>query len=123
MFRCVTNSSDKEVSMSPAITEHELIKLKRDLRYEKGTITATTIYKTDIQTVAGMAFDRGQSIMPCISATNLMLHVLEGQAEVMIAGKNFDLTEGENILMPKDKIHALFAKTKLKLALVKGKLV
>ena len=119
MFRCVTNN-DKEISMKPNITEHELIKLKKNLQYEKGAITATTIYKTDIQTVAGMAFDRGQSIMPCCSTTNLMLHVLEGQAEVMIAGKNYDIMEGQEIVMPKNKIHALFAKTKLKLALVKG---
>ena len=106
--------------MTPKITEHELIKLRKNLHYEKGTITTTTVYKTDVQTVAGMAFDRGQSVMPCMSATNLMLHVLEGSAEVMIAGKNFNLEEGEQIVMPKNKIHALFAKTKLKLALVKG---
>lgn len=105
--------------MEPTITEHELIKLKKNLYYEKGSIMTTTIYKTDIQTVAGLAFDRGQSVMPCISPSNVMLHVLEGQAEVMIAGKNYDIEEGERILMPKGKIHALFAKTKLKLALVK----
>lgn len=101
------------------LKDNELIELKESLTYQKSSITTKTLYKTDVQTVAGLAFDRGQSILPCASPSNLMVHILEGSAEVMIAGKNFNLTEGEKILMPKYKMHALFAKTKLKLALVK----
>lgn len=97
----------------------DIKKLKDGLTYEKETITTMTLYKQDAKMVAGLAFDRGQSILPCKSESNLTLQIIEGRAEVMIAGINYDIQEGEEIIMPKNKIHALFAKTKLKLALLK----
>ena len=48
-----------------------------------------------------------------------MFKIIEGRAEVMLNGKNYDLEEGEQLLMPKNTIHALFAKTKLKMAMLK----
>ncbi len=102
------------------LNECDLIELKNSLNYEKESITKKTLLENDIQTIAGFAFDRGQSVFPCKSPMNVTLHILEGNAEVMIAGQNYDISEGEKIFMPKDKIHALFAKTKLKLALVKN---
>ena len=106
--------------MAFALKKEELIKLKNSLEYEKESITAKTILKKDAKMIAGLAFDRGQSVLPCTSTVNLTLHILEGNAEVMVEGRHYDMNEGEKIFMPKDKIHALFAKTKLKLALLKG---
>ena len=102
-----------------SLKKEELNELKNSLEYEKESITAKTILKKDAKMIAGLAFDRGQSIMPCTSTVNLTLHILEGNAEVMISGQNYDINEGDEIFMPKNKIHALFAKTKLKLALLK----
>ena len=106
--------------MSADLRKEDLIELKNTLTYEKESITTKTLYKQNAQIIAGLAFDRGQSVLPCTSEANLTLHILEGKAEVMIAGKNYDISEGEKIFMPRNKMHALFAKTKLKLALFKN---
>lgn len=101
-------------------TENKIINLKNSLDYKKESIVTHTVSKNKNTTIVGYAFDRGQSILPCKAEVNATIHILEGKAEVMIAGQNYDLKEGEMILMPKNKLHALFAKTKLKLALIKG---
>ncbi len=98
------------------ITNEQIMDLKDSLYYEKEKIITKTIIKNKL---TGYAFDRGQSILPYKNQYNEMFKIIEGRAEVMLNGENYDLEEGEEILMPKDSIHALFAKTKLKLAMVK----
>lgn len=94
--------------------------IKETLNYKKESIVSKIITEDKYKSLIGFAFDRGQSILPRKSSVDATIHVLEGQAEVMIGGQNYDITEGEMIVMPKDELHALFAKTKLKLALYKG---
>ncbi|MCR5265763.1 MAG: cupin domain-containing protein [Cyanobacteria bacterium RUI128] len=101
-------------------TENKVLNIKECLEYKKESIVRKTFTEDRNTSITGFAFDRGQSILPCTASVNAAIHILEGRAEVMIAGENYDLDEGEMILMPKDKPHALFAKTKLKLALFKG---
>ncbi len=114
------NNPTMEVSIMSTTTENKIINLKNSLDYKKESIVTHIISKNKNTSIVGYAFDRGQSILPCTAEVNATIHILEGRAEVMIAGKNYDLDEGEMILMPKNKPHALFAKTKLKLALFKG---
>ena len=100
--------------------ENKIINLKNSLDYKKESIVTHIVSKNKNTSIVGYAFDRGQSILPRTEDFNTTIHILEGKAEVMIAGQNYDLNEGEMILMPKNEPHALFAKTKLKLALIKG---
>ena len=109
----------KEVRMSTT-NEHQIMNIKESLEYKKESIVKKTFTEGRNTSIMGFAFDRGQSILPCTASVNAAIQILEGRAEVMVAGQNFDLEEGEMILMPKDTPHALFAKTKLKLALFKG---
>lgn len=98
------------------ITDEQIINLKDSLEYEKEKIVTKTVIENKL---TGYAFDRGQSILPYTKQYNEMFRIIEGRAEVMLNGENYDLEEGEQLLMPKNSIHALFAKTKLKLAMVK----
>lgn len=102
------------------VADQQVLNIKDSLEYKKESIVSKVISLDKRTSITGYAFDRGQSILPCTASVNAAIQILEGRAEVMVAGKNFDLEEGEMILMPKDKPHALFAKTKLKLTLFKG---
>lgn len=95
--------------------DKQVLSLKDSLEYEKEAIVEKTVIKNKL---TGYAFDRGQSVLPSIDSINMTLLVLEGRAEVMVAGKNYDVEEGQKIFLPKEHIHALFAKTKLKFALI-----
>ena len=107
----------KEVMLS-TVTEQQILNLKNSLEYEKESIVTKTVIKNKL---TGYAFDRGQSMLPYTVPIEETFRIIEGRAEVMRGGKNFDLEEGEIIVMPKNVPHALFAKTKLKIALFKGR--
>jgi quercetin dioxygenase-like cupin family protein len=47
-----------------------------------------------------------------------LVYIVDGQAEITIAGKNHSLTAGEMIIMPANKPHALKARAKFKMLLV-----
>ena len=47
-----------------------------------------------------------------------MVSILEGEAEVSISGKAFCLRDGELIILPANKPHALKAPQKLKMLLI-----
>lgn len=97
-----------------------ILNIKETLEYRKESIVSKIITEDKYTSLVGFAFDRGQSILPRTSSVNATIAVLEGNAEIMIGGNNYDLKEGDMIVMPKEELHALFAKTKLKLALFKG---
>jgi quercetin dioxygenase-like cupin family protein len=46
-----------------------------------------------------------------------LVHVLEGSAEIVIAGKTNQLSAGEMIVMPANQPHALTARTPFKMLL------
>lgn len=46
------------------------------------------------------------------------MEVLEGEVEIVIAGKPFQLGAGESILMPANQTHALRAITRFKMLLI-----
>ena len=63
------------------------------------------------------AFDEGQSISEHTAPFDALVHVLEGEAEITIAGKLHRLQTGEMILMPAQQPHALKAMQRFKMIL------
>lgn len=100
--------------------ESKIVELKKNMDYRSGSIVSKIIREDSESSFTFFAFDRGQAIFPRTASVDAEIRILEGKAEVMVGGKNYDLEEGEKIVMPKSLPHALFAKTKLKLTLYKG---
>jgi quercetin dioxygenase-like cupin family protein len=65
------------------------------------------------------AFDAGQEISTHTAPVDALVQAIEGEVEITISGEKFNLKEGDIIIMPKGKPHALVAKTKFKMMLVK----
>ena len=63
------------------------------------------------------AFDEGQSISEHTAPFDALVHVLEGEVEITIAGKLHRLQSGEMILMPAQQPHALKAMQRFKMIL------
>jgi len=75
------------------------------------------IVKKPTGTVTIFAFDEGQGLSEHTAPFDALVHVLEGEAEITIAGKLHRLQTGEMILMPAQQPHALKAMQRFKMIL------
>jgi len=106
--------------METTINRQEITNIKDCVEYKASSIVSNIVSKNTTSCMTVYAFDRGQSITPITDASDIIVQVLEGTAEVMVNMHNYDIADGDVIVMPKDKPHALFAKTKLKIASFRG---
>ena len=85
--------------------------------YQEGTIVSRTIINKDNGTVTIFAFDKDQGLSEHVAPFDALLQVLDGEVEVTISGKKHQLTQGEIIIMPANKPHAVKAVNKFKMML------
>ena len=76
-----------------------------------------TLLEDKAGTVTLFAFDAGQGLSEHTAPYDALLHLLEGQAEVTVAGNESRLEAGDAILLPAGKPHAVRASTRFKMLL------
>jgi len=96
----------------------QVLDLKKIIKYHKESVVSKEIIKSASGNVSLFAFDRGEGLSEHTSPYNALVYILEGEAEIRISGKRHYLKEGEMIIMPKDKPHALKATENFKMMLV-----
>ena len=96
----------------------EVKKLVDLVSYQVGSVVSRTIVDKEAGTVTLFAFDSGEGLSEHAASYDAMVTVLEGKAEVKIAGEPFLLGEGDMIVMPADVPHALRAIDRFKMLLV-----
>ncbi len=92
--------------------------MKAMLEYQEGSVVSRTIIEKKTGTVTLFAFDQGEGLSEHTAPFDAMVHVLDGEVEITISGKPFQLRAGEMIIMPADQPHALKAKTQFKMLLI-----
>ena len=85
--------------------------------YQDGSVVSRQITKEDAGNITLFAFDEGQELSEHTAPYDALVHVLDGEVEVRIAGKPFILKTGDAIIMPANEPHALKAMTKYKMLL------
>jgi quercetin dioxygenase-like cupin family protein len=68
--------------------------------------------------VTAFAFDAGQGLSEHTAPYDALVIVVEGEVDIEISGRSYHLHEGEMIIMPANKPHALRATTKFKMILI-----
>jgi len=96
----------------------EVMKLKELVSYQTGAVVSRTLLSTHGGTVTAFAFDEGQELSEHTAPYDAMVIVLEGEVHIKISGVGFGLKEGDTIIMPANKPHALKAVTKFKMMLI-----
>ena len=76
-----------------------------------------TLLEDKAGTVTLFAFDAGQGLSEHTAPYDALLQLLEGQAEVTVAGNESRLEAGDAILLPAGKLHAVRASTRFKMLL------
>ncbi|HAH31407.1 MAG TPA: cupin domain-containing protein [Elusimicrobia bacterium] len=94
------------------------LKAKNLVAYDKGAVVSRTIIEKKTGTVTIFSFDKGQGLSEHTAPFDAMVEVLDGEAEITIAGKPNKVKAGEFIIMPAGKPHALKAIKKFKMALI-----
>jgi len=105
-----TTSKPKGLGAEPAATL-ELVS------YQAGSIVSREIVRKPTGSVTAFAFDEGQGLSEHTAPFDALVQVLEGEAEITVAGQAHQLQGGEILLMPAKQPHALKASKRFKMLL------
>ena len=94
------------------------MKLKELVAYQSAAVVSRTLIGAEEGTVTAFAFDEGQGLSEHTAPYDALVIVVEGEVDIMISGQEYHLNEGEMIIMPANKPHALKAVRKFKMILV-----
>jgi quercetin dioxygenase-like cupin family protein len=96
----------------------QTIKMVSLAEYQEGSIVSRTLIDKKAGTVTFFAFDEGQGFSEHVAPYNALVCVLDGEAEVAMSEKIYHVKEGEMIILPANKPHALKAIRKFKMMLI-----
>jgi len=108
------SGSEKDVSLpaSTALTVKDLVD------YAEGSVVSRTVAKNDAGTITLFAFDAGQELSEHSTPFDAFVHVLDGEAELVIGGEPVKARAGDLVVMPADVPHAVRATERFKMMLV-----
>ena len=92
--------------------------LKDMAAYQEHSVVSREIIRKPSGTMTVFAFDQGEGLSEHTAPFDAAVYILEGEAEIRIDGKPSVVKEGDMIIMPAGKPHALKALTKYKMLLV-----
>ncbi len=93
------------------------LELRDQLTYQQGQVVSKTLIQNDAVSVTLFAFEKDEEISTHESGGDAMVTVLEGTGRFTIEGDAFILHEGETIIMPANKPHAVYGEERFKMLL------
>ena len=103
--------AEKEEIKARVLSAKELV------GYQEGSVVSREIVKGDTGTVSVFAFDEGEGLSEHTAPFDALVHVLDGEVEVTIAGNPLHLKESEMVIMPAGSPHSLRALSRFKMIL------
>ena len=97
----------------------EVLPMADLVTYQDGSVVSRQITKADAGNVTLFACDKDQELSEHTAPFDALLHVLEGEAEIKISGKPYQLKAGAAIIMPADEPHAVRALQRFKMLLTR----
>lgn len=86
--------------------------------YQPGSVVSREVMRKETGTVTVFAFDAGQGLSEHTAPFDALVYILDGRAEVMVAGQVHNVSQGEIIILPVNEVHALKAVERFKMALI-----
>ena len=96
----------------------QVSKLKDMAAYQEHSVVSREIIRKPSGTMTVFAFDKDEGLSEHTAPFDAAVYLLEGKAEIRIDGKPYSVKEGEMIIMPANRPHALKATTCFKMLLV-----
>ena len=95
----------------------EVLKMTDLVTYQDASVVSRQITKADAGNVTLFAFDKDQELSEHTAPFDALVQVLEGETEIKISGKPYQLGTGDAIIMPADEPHAVRAIQRFKMLL------
>lgn len=100
------------------IPHEEVVSLAGQVDVLEGQVVSKTLAQNKAVSVTVFAFAKGEEIGTHDSTGDAMVTVLEGTGLFTVDGKDITVNQGETLIMPAQKPHAVLAKEAFKMLLV-----
>ncbi len=107
----------KAATNTIGLPEAQVTKVLEFVNYQDGAVVSREIVRKSTGSVTIFAFDKGQGLSEHTAPFDALAQVLEGEAEISIAGNQYRVHGGGIILMPSGQPHAIKALTRFKMTL------
>lgn len=87
------------------------------INYQNGSIVSKQIIKKANGNITLFAFDKNESLTEHTSPYEAVVYTVDGEMEITIGGKPYQVKAGEILVMPPNVPHALKASVKSKMLL------
>jgi quercetin dioxygenase-like cupin family protein len=94
------------------------IDLKELIAYQEGSVVSRTLNDKKVGTITLFAFGEGQGLSEHTAPYDAFVEIVDGEADITIAGTDHRVTAGQFFIMPANQPHALRAVTRFKMLLV-----
>jgi len=88
------------------------------IEYSKCSVVSQQITKNKSGNITLFAFDAGQQLSEHSAPFDAVVEVVDGTAEIHIAGKPYQVHAGEMIILPANIPHAVYAPMAFKMLLI-----
>ena len=95
----------------------KVLTLKELVGYQDGTVASRMIVSRKTGNITLFSFDENEGLSEHTAPFDAVVTILDGECEVWVAGKPFQMKEGETIIFTANVPHALSAITKFKMSL------
>jgi len=103
--------------MNETLYKAQSVAVKGAVEYAPDSVVSKMLIKKAAGNLTLFAFDEGQSLSEHTAPFDAAVLILEGTAEILIAGKSYILNEGDFITMPANVPHDVKAAEKFKMLL------
>ena len=93
-------------------------KLTELIEYHQDSVVSKTIIKKEAGTVTLFAFSEGEGLSEHTAPYDAMVYAVDGEAEITVSGRSNVLRQGEMIIFPANKPHAVKAWKRFKMLLI-----
>ncbi len=100
------------------IDKAEVMVLKEQVSYQPGQVVSKTLAQNDALSITLFSFDKGEEISTHESDGDAFVICLDGVGRITIDSVEYELHEGESIVMPANHPHAVYGKEQFKMLLV-----
>lgn len=95
-----------------------VLHLKEQIAYQPGQVVSRTLAQNEALSVTLFYFDKGEEISTHESSGDAFVTCLDGVGRITIDSVNYELREGDSIVMPARHPHAVFGQEQFKMLLV-----
>ena len=96
----------------------QVLMLREQIAYQPGQVVSRTLVQNESVSVTLFSFDKNEEISTHESGGDAFVTCLDGVGRITIDGVEYELHQGESIVMPARHPHAVYGKEQFKMLLV-----